>query len=163
MKMNVKALAPLAVVAAFGLGSLAPHAQNTPQKVGYVTVEKLLQAHPLNAEITAIQKKGETELAGLQKQVQAIDAKGANASANEKSVRADLVAKIQKRAKEYDAQIQPKAAQVEKAVDAAVSSVAKANGYSMVMNGTVAAGSNLVIYADTATDLTDEALKALKK
>lgn len=162
MKMNAKALAPLALVAAFGLGTVAPHAQTAPQKVGFVDVQKLLSAHPNDKDIKAIQDKANAELSGLQKQIQAIDAKGAAATAADKQNRDALVKTLQAKAKSYDDQMQPKVQAVEKAVDAAVSSAAKANGFSIVMDRNVAASSGLVIYADDNTDLTAAALKALK-
>lgn len=162
MKMNAKALAPVAIVAAFGLGTLAPHAQTTPQKVGFVNVQKLLSAHPNDKELQAIQKKANDELGALDKQIKAIDAKGAAATAAEKQNRTTLVSTIQAKAKAYDDQMKPKVAAVEKAVDTAVNTVAKQNGYSIVMDSNVAAGSSLVIFAENGTDLTDAALKALK-
>jgi len=162
MKMNAKALAPVAIVAAFGLGSLAPHAQTTPQKIGFVNVQRLLSAHPNDKDLQAIQKKANDELTGLSNQVKAIDAKGASATAAEKQNRTTLVSTIQAKAKAYDDQMKPKVAAVEKSVDAAVNAVAKQNGYSIVMDSNVAAGSNLVVFAEGNTDLTEAALKALK-
>ncbi|AIZ45406.1 membrane protein [Deinococcus radiopugnans] len=161
MKITAKTLAPFAVVAAFGLGTLAPHAQTTPQKIGFVDVSKLLAAHPNDKDIKAIQTKADAELGALDKQVKAIDAKGASATAAEKQQRETLVKTIQSKAADYDKQIDPKITAVEKSVDAAVSSVAKANGYSVVMDKSVAAN-GLVIYADPSTELTDAALKAVK-
>ncbi|WP_216318517.1 OmpH family outer membrane protein [Deinococcus aestuarii] len=162
MKINATSLAPLAIVAAFGLGTLAPHAQTTPQKLGFVDVQRMLSAHPADKDLQAIQQKANAELEGLQKQIQAIDAKGAGATAAEKQNRTTLVSTIQAKAKAYDDQMKPKMQTVEKAVDTAVNAVAKANGYSIVMDRGVAARSGLVVYADNATDLTDAALKALK-
>ncbi|WP_034383794.1 OmpH family outer membrane protein [Deinococcus sp. YIM 77859] len=162
MKINAKALAPLAVVAAFGLGTVVPHAQTTPQKIGFVDVQKLLSAHPNDKDIKAIQQKANAELSDLEKQIQAIDAKGAQATAADKDRRAQLLSTAQAKAKSYDTQLQPKVQAVEKAVDAAVSSAAKANGFGIVMDRNVAAASGLVIYADASTELTDAALKALK-
>lgn len=162
MKMNVKALAPLSLVAAFGLGTLTPHAQTTPQKIGFVDVQRVLAAHPNDKDIQTIQQKANTELGALDQQIKAIDAKGAQATAAEKQNRATLVSTAQAKAKAYDDQMKPKMAAVEKAVDAAVNATARANGYSIVMDRGVAARSGLVVYADTNTDLTDATLKALK-
>ncbi len=162
MKITAKALAPLALVATFGLGTLAPHAQTAPQKIGFVDVSKLLAAHPNDKDIKDIQAKADAELGAIDKQIKAIDAKGAGASAAEKQQRETLVKTIQSKADGYDKQINPKISVVEKAVDTAVSTVAKANGYAVVMDRDVAAKSGLVIYADPTAELTDAALKALK-
>lgn len=162
MKITAKALAPVAIVAAFGLGTLAPHAQTAPQKIGFVDVAKVLAAHPNDKDIQAIQTKANDELKALADKINAIDAKGASATAAEKDSRTQLVATYQAKQKTYNDQVQPKVAVVEKAVDTAISSVAKANGYSVVMDRGVAARSALVVYAEDNTDLTDAALKALK-
>ncbi|GAA5511693.1 hypothetical protein Dcar01_00406 [Deinococcus carri] len=161
MKMNAKALAPIALVAAFGLGSLAPHAQTTPQKIGFVDVQKVLAAHPNDKDIKAIQTQANNELGALDKQIREIDAKGTAATAADKDKRTQLISTAQAKAKAFDTQMQPKVDAVEKAVDTAISSAAKANGYSIVMDRAVAA-QGLVVYADGTTDLTDAALKALK-
>lgn len=162
MKISPKALAPVAIVAAFGLGTLAPHAQTAPQKIGFVDVSKLLAAHPNDKDIKAVQAKADAELQGIDKQIKAIDAKGANATAAEKQQRETLVATIKAKADAYDKQINPKITAVEASVDTAVGAVAKANGYSIVMDKSVAAKSGLVIYADPTTELTDATVKAMK-
>lgn len=163
MKISGKILAPVAVVAAFGLGTVAPHAQTPAQKIGFVNVSKLLAAHPNDKDIKDLNAKADAELKGLDTQIKAIDAKGANASAAEKQQRDTLVATLKSKADTYNKQIDPKVAAVEKAVDTAVGAVAKSNGYAVVMDQAVAAQSGLVIYADPATtDLTDAALKVLK-
>lgn len=161
MKMNAKALAPIALMAAFGLGSLAPHAQTTPQKIGFVDVQKVLAAHPNDKDIKAIQTQANNELGALDKQIREIDAKGTAATAADKDKRTQLLSTAQAKAKAFDTQMQPKVDAVEKAVDTAISSAAKTNGYSIVMDRAVAA-QGLVVYADGTTDLTDAALKALK-
>ncbi|UQN05388.1 OmpH family outer membrane protein [Deinococcus sp. QL22] len=160
--LSPKALAPVAIVAAFGLGTLAPHAQTTPQKIGFVDVQKLLTSHPSNPEIEKIQKAADTELGGINKQIQAIDAKGSQATAADKQSRETLVKTGQAKAAEYDKQLAPKVAVVETAVDAAIDKVAKANGFGVVMDRNVAKNSGLVVYADPAAEMTDATVKALK-
>ena len=165
MKINAKALAPVALVAAFGLGTLAPHAQTTPQKVGFVDSQAVLTAQPVGKELTELRKKADAELGALEKQIRDIDAKGAQATAAEKQNRATLVSTFQAKAKTYDTQIQGMAARVtaaENAANTAISTVAKQNGYSIVMDRRVAATSGLVVFAENGTDLTDAAVKALK-
>ena len=162
MKISPKILAPMALATAFGLGTVAPHAQTTPQKVAFVDVTKLLAAHPNDKAIKDIQAKADAELSALDKQVKAIDAKGASATAAEKQTRDTLVKTIQAKAADYDKQIDPKVTEIEQAVDKAVSAVAKSNGYSIVMDKGVAAKSGLVIYADDSTDLTSAVVKSIK-
>ncbi|SMB93824.1 OmpH family outer membrane protein [Deinococcus hopiensis] len=164
MKMNAKALAPVAIMAAFGLGTLAPHAQTAPQKIGFVNVQAVLSAQAAGKELADIQKKADTELGDLDKQIKAIDAKGAQATAADKDKRTQLVTTIQAKAKAYDAQIaalQPKITAAEQAANSAIGSVAKQNGVSIVMDSGVAA-QGLVVYAEDSTNMTDAVLKAVK-
>lgn len=162
--MNVKTLAPIAVVAALGFGTLMPHAQTAPQKVGFVTVAEVLKAHPNNAAIVALQGKASTELNGLDAQIKAIQAKGAAATAAEKDQATQLSATLSAKAKDYDAQLTKAVAPVETAVDTAVSATAKAQGFSIIMDRAAAgpSGTGLVIYADPSTDLTAAVIKNLK-
>ncbi|MFC4455763.1 OmpH family outer membrane protein [Deinococcus sonorensis] len=160
--MKAKLLAPIAVVAALGFGTLVPHAQTAPQKVGFVDVQKVLQAHPKNASVKAIQDKASAELNGLDKQIKAIQAKGTAATAAEKDQLTQLTTTIQAKAKDYDAQLSKAVAPIETAVDAAVASTAKAQGFSIVMDRAQAATNGLVVYADQSTDITDAVVKNLK-
>ena len=160
--MNVKTLAPIAVVAALGFGSLVPHAQTAPQKIGFVNVAEVLKAHPSNASITALQTKANTELGALDNQIKAIQAKGAGATAAEKDQATQLTTTLNAKVKDYNDQLAKATAPVEKAVDAAVSTTAKAQGFSIVMDKGIAATSSLVIYADPGTDMTATVIKNLK-
>lgn len=165
MKVNAKALAPVALVAAFGLGSLAPHAQTPAQKIGFVDVDALLQTQAGPKEARAIDTKLKTETADLQKQANAIIAKGNAATAAEKEKLNQLNATYQAKAQAAAKQVQALSAKMEaatKVVDTAISAAAKANGYSVVMDRAVAASSGLVVYADDGTDLTAAAQKNIK-
>lgn len=159
MKINAKTFAPIALVAAFGLGTLAPHAQTTPQKVGFVNVDALFSAHPSDKEVKAIQTKFQGELADLDTKIKAIDAKGAAATAAEKDARKTLVDTYNAKLKDFDTQIKAKAGPVEQSIDTAISSYAKANGFSVIMDRGVAQQTGLVVYADDSTDVTN-AVKA---
>lgn len=160
--MNVKTLAPLAVVAALGFGSLMPHAQTGAQKIGFVNVTEVLKAHPGNAAVTALQTKANTELGAIDTQIKAIQAKGTGATAAEKDQATLLTTTLTAKAKDYNDQLAKAVAPIEKAVDAAVSSTAKAQGFSVIMDKGIAATSSLVIYADASTDLTATVIKNLK-
>ena len=162
MKMNAKALAPLALVAAFGFGTLAPHAQTTPAKVGFVNVDALFAAHPSDKEVKGIQTKFQTELQDLDTKIKAIDSKGAAATAAEKEQRTQLVATYNAKLKDFDAQMKAKAGPVEQSVDKAIGDYAKANGFSIVMDRAVAQQSGLVVYADGGTDITEAVKKNVK-
>ena len=156
--MNLKMLAPIAVVAALGFGSLAPHAQTAPQKIGFVNVPEVLKANPNSAALAALQTKANTELGALDTQLKAIQAKGTAATAAEKEQATLLTTNLNAKAKDYNEQVAKQLAPV----DAAVSSTAKAQGFSIVMDKSIAATSSLVIYADPSTDMTATVIKNLK-
>lgn len=162
--MNVKVLAPIAIVAALGFGSLAPHAQTAPQKIGFVNVGDVLKAHPGNAAVTALRTKGDAELAPIDAQIKAIQAKGTAATAAEKEQATLLVTNLNAKVKSYNDQITKAVAPIETAVDTAVSATAKAQGFSVVMDTVQAgpSGTGLVIYADGSTDMTAAVIKNLK-
>lgn len=162
MKMNAKTLAPVALVAAFGLGTLAPHAQTGAQKVGFVNVDALFAASSGNKDLQALNAKAQAELGPLEKQIQEINAKGASATAADKDKLNQLLTTYQAKAKDYGTQIQAKSAPVEQAIDKALGDYAKANGFSVVMDRNVAQQSGLVVYADTSTDITEAVKKSIK-
>lgn len=162
MKMNAKALAPVALLTAFGLGTLAPHAQTGASKVGFANVKALFTAYPASKEVDTIQAKAQKELGDLQTQMQALQAKGAAATAADKTKFQQLSDTYNAKMKDYDKQISDKAAPMEKAVDKALNDYAKANGFSIIMDRAVAQQSGLVVYADEATDVTEAVKKTLK-
>lgn len=162
MKMNAKALAPLALMAAFGLGTLAPHAQTNAGKVGFVNVKALFAAYPGSKDLDALQAKAQKDLGDLQTQMQQIQAKGAAATAADKTKFQQLSDTYNTKMKDYDKQISDKAAPMEKSVDTALGAYAKANGFSIIMDRAVAQQSGLVIYADEATDVTEAVKKNIK-
>lgn len=155
--LKLSLLAPALLVGGFALGSLTPHAQTAPQKIAFVNVAEVLKAHPDNAAVVAIKTKADAELKPLSDQIQALQAQGSKISAADKDKLTQLGATLQSKAKDYDAQIQAKVQPITEAVDAAVSTAAKANGVAVVMDAATAQG--LVVFADPSTDLTD-AVKA---
>lgn len=163
MKRNLKlSLAmPVLLIGGFALGSLAPHAQTAPQKIAFVNVAEVLKAHPDNAAVVALQKKADGELKPMDDQIKALQAQGTKITPADKDKLNQLVTTIQAKAKDYDKQINDKVAPLTAQVDTAVSVAAKANNVAVVMDA--AAASGLVVYADTATDLTDAVKNALPK
>ena len=73
-----------------------------------------------------------------------------------------MVSTYNAKLKSFDDQMKAKAAPVEKAVDAALGNYAKANGFAVVMDRSIAQQSGLVVYADSTTDLTDAVKKTIK-
>ena len=162
MKMNAKTLAPIAIVAAFGLGALAPHAQTGAQKVGFANIDALFAASASYKDVKALETKFQGEVATLDKQIKEIEAKGAAATAADKDKRTQLISTYNAKLKDYDAQTKAKAAPVEQQIDKVLNDYAKANGFSIIMSRAVAQQSGLVVYADEATDVTEAVKKSIK-
>ncbi|MBB6097313.1 outer membrane protein [Deinobacterium chartae] len=163
--MKASQLLPIAVFGALAFGLTAPHAQTPAQKVGFVNVQELLNAHPQNASIQELSKKARAELDPLNKQFRDLDAKvrAGSASAAEKqnyeTIGKTLQATSEKYQKELDGKLNPVTDQINKLV----AETAKKQGFTIVMDRGVAASSGLVVYADEAsTDFTAEVVKALK-
>lgn len=162
--MKIQALLPLAAVGALAFAALQPHAQTAPQKVGFVDVDKVIQADPGYATIADLQKKGQAELKPIEDQITAIQQKGQNASAAERQSYDTLTKTYDSKAKSWNDQVQAKLKPITDKIDKIMPTVAKAQGFSVVMSKAVAAQSNLVIYADPqSTELTDAVIAQLKK
>lgn len=165
MKKAAKILLPLSAVAAVAVATVAPSAQTPAQKVGFVDVDRVFAAHPqataVNTQVKAIETKANTELGTLRQQMITIAEKGNNATPAERQQLTQLETTFQAKFQDYGKQIAQQSAPIETSVDAAISKVAKANGYSIVMDRKVAA-QGLVVFAETNNDLTDAVIKEIK-
>ena len=162
MKKFLHIILAVAATAAFTV----PLAQTKATKIGFVTANLVLQAHPQGKVVLDQRKKAEDELKPLVTQIQALQAKvqGGQATAAERQQYETLVKSYQARVKALSDKQTALLAPISKEVDAAVSKVAKAQGYVLVMDRQIARDSGLVIYADPdGTDLTDEVIAEVKK
>ena len=159
--MNPKflALTPLLLLAA-----AQPHAATPAKKVGFVNVQAAVKAMPGSANYLKLVSKADADLKARQKTIQTLAAK-ANATRKSADITAlnnaqkALVTSQQAQAKSMAQSFAPLASKL----NAAVAKVAKANGYSVVLDQRVAAQSGLVVYANTAaTDVTAAVIKAVK-
>ncbi|WP_425148153.1 OmpH family outer membrane protein [Deinococcus sp.] len=144
-------LAPLALL------SLQPHAQTSRYKVGIVNVQTVVKSMPGSAPFLAVSQKADTDLKAQAKTLTVLQAKATarTASSTDRSVYSSALKKYQTASQTYNQQIKSALAPLAGRVDAAVASVAKASGYSVVLDTRVAQTSGLVIYANLqATDLT---------
>lgn len=162
LKKIIPVLVAVALTAAFTL----PNAQSKATKIGFVNAQKVLECHPDGKNIIAQRKKAEDELKPIQVQIQALQAKlQQNTATAAERQQYDVLAKsYQARAKQLSDKFEKLLTPVTKDVDVAVSKVAKAQGYVMVMDRLIASSSGLVIYADPeGTDLTDDVCVEVKK
>jgi outer membrane protein len=162
LKKIIPVLVAVALTAAFTL----PNAQTKANKIGFVNAQKVLECHPDGKGIVAQRKKAEDELKPIQQQLTALQAKlQQNTATAAERQQYDVLAKsYQARAKQLQDKFDKLLTPVTKDVDTAVSKVAKAQGYVVVMDRLIASSSGLVIYADPeGTDLTDDVCVEVKK
>jgi len=156
----------LAAVALLALASW-PLAQNkeVPSRVGFIDAEAVIRAHPRYAEVAKLQEQADAELKPLVEKLRALEQKIASGQATAKD-REDyqvLTEAAKKVSEKWTPKIQEKLEPLIKEVDQVVAQVAQELGFSVIMNRRVAASSNLVVYADPNTDITQAVIEALKK
>jgi outer membrane protein len=165
-KTMLKKIIPVLVAVALTAAFTLPNAQTKASKIGFVNAQKVLECHPDGKGIVAQRKKAEDELKPIQQQLTALQAKlQQNSATAAERQQYDVLAKsYQARAKQLQDKFDKLLTPVTKDVDVAVSKVAKAQGYVVVMDRLIASSSGLVIYADPeGTDLTDDVCVEVKK
>ena len=150
---------PLALLAS------VPHAQQRGSRVGFVDVQQAVATLPGSSTYLSLSKKIDADLTKKQKRIQQLASRAAasRSAADQRALQAaqrDLLATQKGHQSRLSTAFKPLASRI----NSAVASVAKSNGYSVVLDRRVAAQSRLVVYANTqATDLTAAVVKALKK
>ncbi|GAA5531858.1 OmpH family outer membrane protein [Deinococcus aluminii] len=156
---NAFLILPLALLAT------VPHAQQRASRVGFVDVQQAVAALPGSSTYLNLTKKLDADLKAKQTNLQNLAAKAAStrSAADQQALQKaqqSFVSAQRDAQKRLEGEFKPLASRI----NSAVASVAKSNGYSVVMDRRVAAQSNLVVYANNAaTDLTAAVVKALKK
>ena len=145
------------LLAPLGLFALHPQAQQGKNRVGIVNVQAVVSAMPSGTGFVALSRKSDADLQAQVRAVQALmsRANARTASAADKSAYAAAAKKYQASAQSYQKQLASSFAPLAGRVNTAVASVARAGGYSVVLDQRVARDNRLVIYANAqATDLT---------
>jgi len=145
----------IALLAPLALLTLQPHAQQSKTKVGIVNVQTVVSAIPSGSGFVTLSRKADADLQAQARNVQALQAKASarGATTASKNAYTAAVKKYQTATQTYQKQLAAAFAPLATRVNTAVASVAKANGYSVVLDQRAAHG--LVIYADPkSTDLT---------
>ncbi len=163
MKRTWLILVPLGVLLLAGL----PLAQKKtiPTRVGFVDAETVIRAHPRYSEVEELQKQADAELKPLLEKLRPLEEKLAAGTATAKD-REDyqvLTEAVKKHREKWAPRIQEKLDPLIKEADRVVAQVAREQGFAVIMNRRVAAASNLVVYADPNTDITQAVVEALKK
>ncbi|GAA0522136.1 OmpH family outer membrane protein [Deinococcus depolymerans] len=138
-----------------------PHAQQSKNRVGILNVQTVVKAMPSAKAYLDLNARAASDLAAKQKSVQALAAKTATAAdraALTKAQQAYAAARADY-AKRIDEAFRP----VGTKMNAAVAKVARANGYTVVLDERVAAQTSLIVYANEgATNLNNAVIKELK-
>lgn len=141
-----------------------PHAQQSKSRIGFVDVQKLVAAVPGNTAYLNLSKSADADLNKRDQAIRALVTKAntsksvADRTALQKAQQASLTAQ-----KDYQTRLAAAFKPLAGKIDGAIASVAKSNGYTVVMDRGVAARTKLIVYGATSTDLTEAALKVLKK
>ncbi|MCD0158190.1 OmpH family outer membrane protein [Deinococcus sp. 6GRE01] len=148
-------LLPLALL------TTVPHAQQSKNRVGILNVQTVVKAMPGAQAYLDLNARASSDLAAKQKNIQALAAKASTAAdraALTKAQQAYAAARTDY-AKRIDAAFKPLGTKM----NAAVAKVARANGYTVVLDERVAAQTSLIVYANEgATNLNNAVLKELK-
>ena len=152
----------LLVAAGLGFGANSFHAQTAATKVGFVNTDAIFKVHPLNAGIEKIKASATAELTPLSKQITDLQTKGDKITAKEKQDLETAIKTAQPIQQKWRDQILKATEPMNASVNKALADIAAKQGFSIVMERSVAASSGLVVYADEAnTDITDTVIKAV--
>ncbi len=138
-------------------------------KLAYVFPSQLFAANPAGQEAATLMQQRDEELGPLVQELQGLQSKAETAeglTADERARANLLVRTVQQTQARYTEDIRQAAAPAEAAINAAISAVAKAGGYTLVLDAelTGAGGSSPFIYVDTdiIPDITAEVVARLQ-
>lgn len=150
-------LLPLALLAT------VPHAQSAKNRVGLVDVQAAVKALPASKAYLDLSARVDADLKGKRQKIDALAARAAaTASAADRKALMDAQQAYNSAQTGYQGRLATAFQPVSVKLNAAVAKVARANGYSVVMDRQVAAQTRLIVYANSTADLTAAVIKALK-
>ncbi|GGL83728.1 hypothetical protein GCM10010840_21930 [Deinococcus aerolatus] len=150
-------LLPLALLAT------VPHAQSARNRVGLVDVQAAVKALPASKAYLDLSARVDADLEGKRQKIDALAARAAaTASAADRKALLDAQQAYNSAQTGYQGRLTTAFQPVSVKLNAAVAKVARANGYSVVMDRQVAAQTRLIVYANSTADLTAAVIKALK-
>lgn len=158
-------LTALALVA-FAFTLTAPlTAQDTPTRIVFIDSARLFEAHPQGASVAELIRQREADLAELRSELEAIVARvqGGQEASLEDRQRYDLLARtIEESNRRWAQEINTAAEPISASIDGAISTVARENGYNIVLDGVVASTSGLIVYADDDLDITERVIERIR-
>jgi outer membrane protein len=142
--------------------SFAAIAQESGTKLGFVSVNVLIQATPEGQTVLEIRRAASEELRPIQSQLGTYNQQAQAGTLSEADraqanlLELDYTQKIQ----DYQSKLDAAYSSFSQVIDPAIAQSAKDQGFSVVMNSELAASSGLVIYADFDTTNLTEDVKA---
>jgi Skp family chaperone for outer membrane proteins len=156
----------LVAVAIATLGLLsAPQAQQKAFRLGFVSTQALFVAHPSGKEALAVLSARDQEIKDLNAKAAPLLEKlnKGSISAAERQTLEVLQKSAQAVNTKYTKKYNDISGPMTADIDPLIAKVAKAKGYSMVLDAVQAKALDLVVYADEDLNLTDEVVAELKK
>jgi outer membrane protein len=138
-------------------------------RIAYVSPSLLFAAHPAGQAAAELMAQRDSELTPLVEELQALQSRAETDQGltPDERARANLLLRtVQETQARYTEDIRAAAAPAEAAINAAIEAVARANGFTLVLDGELAGagGSSLIIYADPEEipDITDLVIAELQ-
>ena len=165
-KLSIFALA-LALLLALFWTMPNLNAQEGGTRIVYVNSNEAIAARPESAQINELRTQAQTEISGIQSQLQALQDKvnsGQDLTTQERETGATLqqtlIATQQRWQQDIAAAAEPAVAAVQTAIEA----IAQENGYDLVLDGAVAgqSGINLVVYANDSLNITQQVIERVR-
>ena len=154
----------LVLLAFATLGSALAQETAGGLRMAFVDTQALIRAHPSSAEIERLGNQLETELGELQSQRQELLAKrqSGGLNAEEEELLQALTVTIQTRQEGGVSEIREAAAPAEQAANEIIEELARAEGYSLVLD--IGAAGGLVVFAgDDVPDVTEQAIGMMQE
>jgi outer membrane protein len=132
-------------------------AQDAPTRLAFVDSQALIAAHPAGQAANDLRGLAAEEIGGLRDRLDALQAKSRSGGLTneETELFTVLLATLESVQSRYAADIATAAEPAIAAVNAAIRTVAQANGIAVVMDIEAAAESGLVVFAAEGLDLTE--------
>lgn len=132
-------------------------------KVGFVNVSQILLAYPPTTAFAKYKQQVDGEINEIYRKAKAIQQKGSAASAAERKSLTQYQARLSELQKKYQAEANKRLLPAMTKLNVIIKTVAQKQGYTIIMEKSVAAR-GLVVYANSqVTDLTASVIKALPK
>ncbi len=161
-RLTLLGIAAAALLALFASNLTA---QERPSRVVYVNSQAALYAHPMGAQIDALNAQARAEIGDLVNSIQALEQKAASGqqlTADEADRYATLQTTVMAVDARYKEEIAAVAEPARQAVNDVLAALADEIGYTMVLDSQAAYDTGLVVYADPSLDITQMVIDRVK-